>query len=86
MCDFIFVDVYFCWFIFLKVSVDKLIREMVDYGYFSEFLLEKEEGELEEEKEVIIKDKFKGKKVRNIRFRENYIFLFIIFYKNILFL
>lgn len=77
---------YFCWFIFLKVSADKLIREMVDYGYFSEFLLEKEEGELEEEKEVIIKDKFKGKKVRNIRFRENYIFLFIIFYKNILFL
>lgn len=59
---------------------------MVDYGYFLEFLLEKEEGELEEEKEVIIKDKFKGKKVRNIRFWENYIFLFIIFYKNILFL
>lgn len=74
---------YFCWFIFLKVSADKLIWEMVDYGYFSEFLLEKEEGELEEEKEVIIKDKFKGKKVRNIRFRENYIFLFIIFLKNI---
>lgn len=81
--DFIFVDVYFCWFIFLKVSADKLIREMVDYGYFSEFLLEKEEGELEEEKEVIIKDKFKGKKVRNIRLRENYIFLFVIFFKNI---
>lgn len=56
---------------------------MVDYGYFLEFLLEKEEGELEEEKEVIIKDKFKGKKVRNIRFRENYNFLFIIFFKNI---
>lgn len=74
---------YFCWFILLKVSADKLIREMVDYGYFSEFLLEKEEGELEEEKEVIIKDKFKGKKVRDIRFRENYIFLFIIFFKNI---
>lgn len=54
---------------------------MVDYGYFSEFLLEKEEGELEEEKEVIIKDKFKGKKVRNIRFRENYIFLFTMFLK-----
>lgn len=55
---------------------------MADYGYPPEFPPEKEEGEPEEEKEVTIKDKSKGKKVRNTRFRENHTFLLTIFYKN----
>lgn len=80
--DFISVDVYFCWLTFSKASADKLTREMADYGYPPEFPPEKEEGEPEEEKEVTIKDKSKGKKVRNTRFRENHTFLLTIFLKN----
>lgn len=80
--DFISVVVYFCWLTFSKASADKLTREMADYGYPPEFPPEKEEGEPEEEKEVTIKDKSKGKKVRNTRFRENHTFLLTIFFKN----
>lgn len=46
----------------IKASADKLTREMADYRYPPEFPPEKEEGEPEEEKEVTIKDKSKGKK------------------------
>lgn len=83
--DFISVDVYFCWLTFSKASADKLTREMADYGYPPEFPPEKEEGEPEEEKEVTIKDKSKGKKVRNTRFRENHIFTHNIFLKYLTF-
>lgn len=41
---------------------------MADFGYPPEFPPEEEEGGPEEEEEITIKDKSKGKKVRNTRF------------------
>lgn len=64
-----YMYMFFCWLPCSQASADKLTREMADFGYPPEFPPEEEEGEPEEEKEITIKDKSKGKKVRNTRFR-----------------
>lgn len=47
----------------IKAGADKLKREMETFGYPPQFPTDEEPKEIEEEKDVIPKDKSKGKKV-----------------------
>lgn len=49
----------------IKACADKLQRELETFGYPPNFPVDEEPKVVEEEKDVIPKDKSKGKKVRN---------------------
>lgn len=62
----------------IKAGADKLKREMETFGYPPQFPTAEEPKEVEEEKDVIPKDKSKGKKVslyeqRFVYFIRNYL-------------